>query len=135
MPCCSNLAFTFSSINSAIFAPSSCVRLFMTIISSILPRNSGRKVCLACAMIVLRRLIVGVSSVLEPEKPRRLSISNDTPVLEVMITTVFLKLTLRPTLSVSCPSSSSRLKIFGCAFSISSNNTTLYGRLSTASVS
>ena len=52
--------------------------------------------------------------------------------------TVFRKSTSRPWLSVSRPSSriwSRTLNTSGCAFSISSNRTTLYGRRRTASVS
>ena len=55
-----------------------------------------------------------------------------------MINTVFVKLTVRPCPSVKRPSSSScnrTLNTSGCAFSISSNNTTLYGRRRTDSVS
>ena len=55
-----------------------------------------------------------------------------------MITTVFLKSTVRPLPSVSRPSSSSCRSTFstsGWAFSISSNSTTVYGRRRTASVS
>jgi hypothetical protein len=47
--------------------------------------------------------------------------------LEVMMITVFLKLTVRPWPSVSRPSSSTcnrTLKTSGCAFSISSSSTT-----------
>jgi len=50
------------------------------------------------------------------------------PRLLVMMTTVFLKSTARPRLSVKPPSSricSMTLKISGCAFSISSKSTTL----------
>ncbi len=55
-----------------------------------------------------------------------------------MISTVFLKFTVRPWLSVSRPSSSTcsrMLNTSGCAFSISSSSTTAYGRRRTASVS
>ena len=55
-----------------------------------------------------------------------------------MMTTVFLKSTVRPWPSVSRPSSStcrSTFKTSGCAFSISSKRTTEYGRRRTASVS
>ena len=58
--------------------------------------------------------------------------------LLVMMMTVFRKSTSRPWLSVSRPSSriwSSTLNTSGCAFSISSNRMTLYGRRRTASVS
>ncbi len=57
---------------------------------------------------------------------------------EVMISTVFLKSTVRPWPSVRRPSSitwSRMLNTSGCAFSISSSSTTLYGRRRTASVS
>ena len=55
-----------------------------------------------------------------------------------MITIEFRKSTVRPCPSVSLPSSSScsrTLNTSACAFSISSSNTTLYGRRRTASVS
>mmetsp|Transcript_13812 Transcript_13812/g.23553 ORF Transcript_13812/g.23553 Transcript_13812/m.23553 type:complete len:279 (-) Transcript_13812:1937-2773(-) len=58
--------------------------------------------------------------------------------LDVNITMVFLKSTFVPLLSVTCPSSSScniTLNTSGCAFSISSNSNTEYGRRRTASVS
>ena len=60
------------------------------------------------------------------------------PKLEVIMMIVFLKFTVRPLLSVKRPSSStwsSMLNTSGCAFSISSNNTTEYGLRRTASVS
>ena len=58
--------------------------------------------------------------------------------LEVMMSTVFVKSTVRPCPSVRRPSSSSWrsvLKTSGWAFSISSSRTTAYGRRWTASVS
>ena len=60
------------------------------------------------------------------------------PRLLVIIMIVFLKSTVRPCESVIRPSSStcnSTLKTSGCAFSTSSNRTTEYGFLRTASVS
>ena len=60
------------------------------------------------------------------------------PKLLVRIRIVFLKSTVLPWLSVIRPSSStcnSTLNTSGCAFSISSNSTTLYGLRRTASVS
>ena len=57
---------------------------------------------------------------------------------EVMISTTFLKSTVRPWPSVSRPSSmtwSRMLKTSGWAFSTSSSSTTPYGRRRTASVS
>ena len=59
------------------------------------------------------------------------------PTLEVMMMMVLRKSTVWPVLSVKRPSSktwSSRLKTSGCAFSISSSNTTEYGLRRTASV-
>ena len=59
------------------------------------------------------------------------------PRLEVMMIIVFLKFTVRPLLSVRRPSSKTCSRILntsGCAFSISSNNTTEYGLRRTASV-
>ena len=58
--------------------------------------------------------------------------------LDVIIRIVFLKSTVRPCESVIRPSSNTcnnTLKTSGCAFSISSNKTTEYGFLLTASVS
>ena len=55
-----------------------------------------------------------------------------------MMMTVFLKFTVRPLESVRCPLSRTWrriLKTSGCAFSISSNNNTEYGRWRTSSVS
>src|SRR5690242_17657558 len=60
------------------------------------------------------------------------------PMFEVMMITELRKSTTLPWLSVSRPSSriwSSTLKTSGCAFSISSNRMTLYGRRRIASVS
>eukprot|EP00967_Tisochrysis_lutea_P059437 scaffold75767_cov28-Tisochrysis_lutea.AAC.4 len=60
------------------------------------------------------------------------------PMLDVRMTTVFLKSTTRPFESVSRPSSSncsSTGSTRGCAFSISSSRTTVYGFFRTASVS
>ncbi len=60
------------------------------------------------------------------------------PMFEVQIITVFLNEIVWPLLSVSRPSSricKSMLNISGWAFSTSSNNTTEYGFLRTASVS
>ena len=57
---------------------------------------------------------------------------------EVMMMTVFVKSTVRPLPSVRRPSSmicSRMLNTSGCAFSISSNSTTAYGRRRTCSVS
>ena len=59
------------------------------------------------------------------------------PRFDVMMSTVFLKSTVRPLASVSRPSSitcSSTLNTSGCAFSISSNRITAYGLRRTASV-
>ena len=58
---------------------------------------------------------------------RRLSVMAFAPTFEVMTTTALRKFTLRPSESVSCPSSitcSRRLKTSSCAFSISSKSTT-----------
>ena len=60
------------------------------------------------------------------------------PRFEVRMMMVFLKSTVRPCESVMRPSSricSRMLNTSGCAFSISSNSTTLYGLRRTASVS
>mmetsp|Transcript_30329 Transcript_30329/g.75348 ORF Transcript_30329/g.75348 Transcript_30329/m.75348 type:complete len:441 (-) Transcript_30329:1174-2496(-) len=60
------------------------------------------------------------------------------PRLDVMMMRLLRKLTVRPCVSVTCPSSStcsSTLKTSTCAFSISSKSTTEYGFWRTASVS
>ena len=89
-------------------------------ISSIRFRNSGRN--------VVRRRVQRVATNWHPRLRLHVSrIHASLPTLLVMITTVFLKSTVRPWPSVSRPSSStcSRvLKTSGWAFSISSNSTT-----------
>ena len=83
---------------------------------------------LAQARVGLDRVVRSVA--VSPRRP--------TGMFEVMIRTVFLKSTVRPCPSVRRPSSitcSSVLNTSGCAFSISSSNTTAYGRRRTASVS
>ena len=76
---------------------------------------------------------------LRPDFPKSLRLPmTSEPRLLVMITTVFLKSTVRPWPSVSRPSSSTcsrMLKTSGCAFSISSSSRTAYGVRRTASVS
>ena len=60
------------------------------------------------------------------------------PRFDVITTTVLVKSTVRPSPSVSRPSSISWSRTFqtsGCAFSISSSSTTEYGRRRTGSVS
>ena len=69
---------------------------------------------------------------------RAISWMRSEPTFDVMMTTVLRKSTVRPLPSVRRPSSStcsSTLNTSGCAFSISSNRTTAYGRRRTASVS
>ena len=66
-----------------------------------------------------------------------LSVINLAPMFEVIIITVFLKLTVLPLLSVNLPSSNICKSMFitsGCAFSISSNSITEYGFLRIFSV-
>jgi hypothetical protein len=77
-----------------------------------------------------------------PSRPVKPNFRSETrcwlPTLEVMMITAFWKFTVRPCASVSRPSSricKNMLNTSGCAFSISSNKTTLYGRRLTASVS
>ena len=93
-------------------------------------RNSG----------VNMRLISPISSpaALLCVKPIDVFDSSVAPALVVMMMMTLRKSALRPLLSVSVPWSitcSRMLKMSGCAFSISSISTTLYGCLVTASVS
>src|SRR3954454_17195276 len=99
-----------------------------TTISSIRFTNSGRKyerTSSSTASVCFSRSSDGSANTAETR-------------LEVMITIVFRKSTLRLYPSLSRPSSSSCsriLKTSPCAFSISSSSTTLYGRRRIASVS
>ena len=110
-------------------------------ISSIRFRNSGRNASRSRGMIRSRSgSSLGDGTLPEPlsVKPsgRRPIVSE--PRLLVMITTVFLKSTVRPCPSVSRPSSSTcsrMLNTSACAFSISSSSSTAYGVRRTASVS
>ena len=101
-------------------------------ISSMRFRNSGRNASLAAASI--RSAPPSGAAAVKPS-PRRAS---PAPRFDVMTTTVFVKSTVRPSPSVSRPSSmswSSTFQTSGCAFSISSSRTTEYGRRRTGSVS
>ncbi len=99
------------------------------IVSSTRLRNSGRK--LARSASITLALISGTFDSFIPR------IACD-PRLLVMITTVLRKSTTLPWPSVRRPSSSTwsrMLNTSGCAFSISSNRITLYGRRRIASES
>mmetsp|Transcript_7362 Transcript_7362/g.17761 ORF Transcript_7362/g.17761 Transcript_7362/m.17761 type:complete len:654 (+) Transcript_7362:732-2693(+) len=99
--------------------------------SSSLLRNSGLKLRRISSITLL--LISGSCS-----GSPAMSIMFWDPMLEVKMMMVFLKSTVRPCPSVMRPSSStcrSTLNTSGWAFSISSNSTTLYGLLLTASLS
>ena len=96
-------------------------------------RNSGRK----CSPSVSVTACFIDSYAASPLRAPLAAIAS-LPMLLVMITTLFLKSTVRPWLSVSRPSSRTwrrTLKTSGWAFSISSSRTTWYGRRRTASVS
>ena len=74
----------------------------------------------------------------EPNPSAGVSAASCAPTLDVMMSTVFLKDTTRPRLSVRRPSSricKRMLNTSGCAFSISSNKTTEYGLRRMRSVS
>ncbi len=91
-------------------------------------RNSGLKWDLSASITLCRSILHSC--------PRNHG-SHLKPMLEVMMMMQFLKSTVRPLPSVRRPSSriwSNALKTSGCAFSISSNRTTEYGRRRTASV-
>ena len=95
--------------------------------------NSGRKCERTCP--------ITFSLMLSPRRPRRglspNAISSE-PRLLVMMIRQLRKETVRPCVSVQCPSSRicrSTLKTSTCAFSISSKSTMEYGFWRTASVS
>ena len=95
-------------------------------------KNSGRNARRSSPMTAARALSEMLPSGWMP------SSSSEEPRLEVRMMIVFLKSTVRPCESVMRPSSricSRMLKTSGCAFSTSSNSTTLYGLRRTASVS
>ena len=97
-----------------------------TTISSILPMSSGRSAPFTAA-IVLSSALLSRSAPSLPNPSREERTPAPEPRLEVKMTTVFLKSTVRPRPSVSLPSSStwsSRSNTSGCAFSISSKSTT-----------
>ncbi len=99
---------------------SSVSRLKWTISSTRL-MNSGRRKLWSAFMVR-----ASSSSFTEWPKPTVLSFWS-LPALEVMMMTVFSKLTVRPWESVTLPSSriwSSTFSTSGCAFSISSNRMT-----------
>ena len=119
-------------MRSMIPAILSLVRGLNRIISSSLFKNSGRKWPLKSfiTMASASGVILPLSSI--PSKRYW------EPMLEVMIMIVFLKSTVLPVESVIRPSSNTckrTLNTSGCAFSTSSNSTTEYGFLRTASVS
>ena len=141
IPSASMRFLTSPSIIDAIFLMSSSFRRLKTMISSIRLSSSGLKSSLSCA--VTRFLISSASFAREltsSEKPSLppLPVIDDAPTLLVRIITVFLKSTFLPWESVRTPSSSTwrrMLNTSGCAFSISSNKTTEYGRRRIFSVS
>ena len=99
------------------------------IVSSIRFKNSGLNV----AFKILSTACLVSASIVSPS----ISNKNWEPILLVIIKTVFLKSTTLPFESVRRPSSNTCNKILktsGCAFSISSNKTIVYGLRRTASV-
>ena len=92
-------------------------------------RNSGLNVCRSSSSTL-------VSACSHPLVPASSKFCE--PRFDVMMSTLLRKSTVRPCASVRRPSSricSNTLKTSGCAFSISSNRITAYGRRRTASVS
>ena len=132
MPLSCNLTKTSCNIISAISLTSFLVSCLNTIISSSLFKNSGLKYCLSSSLTSDLILLYWLSSTESPENsnpspPPPFSITFE-PILEVIINNVFLKSTVLPLESVNLPSSSScnnKLKTSGCAFSTSSNKTTV----------
>ena len=110
----------------------SCVKDLNTMISSIRFKNSGLNSFFTSPMT---RDLISLSE--SPALPSGLKPSvvgaeiSRAPTLDVMMMTVLRKSTVRPWASVRRPSSkicSKMLNTSGCAFSISSNSTTEYGR-------
>ena len=132
MPLSCNRTKTSCNIISAISLTSFLVNCLNTIISSSLFKNSGLKYCLSSSLTSDLILLYWLSSTESPENsnpspPPPFSITFE-PILEVIINNVFLKSTVLPLESVNLPSSSScnnKLKTSGCAFSTSSNKTTV----------
>src|SRR6266852_2104506 len=110
---------------------SSCVSGRKMMMSSTRFRNSGLNACRNSSVT-----FVSACSQATPLVPA--SIRYCEPMFDVMMSTVLRKSTVRPCESVRRPSSriwSNTLKTSGCAFSISSNSTTEYGRRRIASLS
>ena len=108
---------------SAIWLSSKGLNMMM---SSTRFKNSGRMNCFSCSMTSLR-VFSKTSSALLSVSRAKLSWMTLAPMLEVMMTMVFLKSTVRPLLSVRRPSSKTcnrMLNTSGCAFSISSSRMT-----------
>src|SRR5947199_341177 len=109
---------------STIFSISSCVSGRKMMMSSTRFKISGLKDC-------RKSSVTFVSACSHATPPVPASIRYCEPMFDVMISTALRKSTVRPCESVRRPSSricSSTLKTSGCAFSISSNSTTEYGR-------
>jgi len=124
---------TSASCSSTIGSMSAIDRASNVTMSSMRFKNSGRNVARSASSMA-RCFVSSAFSSPFSENSRM----NCDPTLLVMMMIVFLKLTTRPWPSVRRPSSrtcSSTLNTSGCAFSISSSKTTLYGRRRTASVS
>ena len=112
-----------SNMRAAIPSSVSWLRGLKAMTSSTRPRNSGRRNW-ASALRVFSSL--RCSSLLL--KPRPPEVWSELPALEVMQITVLEKSTVRPWASLILPSSRICSRMFmtsGCAFSISSNSTTL----------
>ena len=121
---CSMTSLTSPSISAAIARKSFSVSWLKHTTSSTRLRNSGLRKSLR-AFIVRSRFM----SLKEPPKPTLPDLVL-LPALVVMMMIVFSKFTVRPCASVMRPSSRIWSRMFitsGCAFSISSKSTTLYG--------
>ena len=117
---------------SAIRSTCSGVSGWNITVSSMRLRNSGRNASFAAER--MRSSAAAGSAAVKPMPRRELP----APRFDVITSTVFVKSTVRPSPSVSRPSSmtcSSTFQTSGCAFSISSSSTTEYGRRRTGSVS
>ena len=127
--CPARRLFRSLTIRSTILPMFSLLNDLKMIVSSIRFRNSGRKCCFSLFITVSR-----ISSVISPPP----SAISTPPIFDVIMMIVFLKSTVLPCESVIRPSSNTcnnTLNTSGCAFSTSSNKTTEYGFLRTASVS
>ena len=135
---CTRFVFSCWTSSSRICSSSASLSAVKMMISSRRLRNSGLKVRLTSPLTSSSILSSTTSSTRDWKPSPSRFIRCLAPMFDVMMMIVFLKSTVLPSPSVSCPSSktcSNRLKTSGCAFSTSSSSTTEYGLRFTRSVS